>query len=113
MKHIIGLVLSFIIFTIAFNNVSANEIPYNQISFSRLPDDYGVVGYYTIQRENLGETWEEWDSFEESFLFSFVPPKVCFGYFTKRNKAKFYSKRGYEWTECNDFGRTCLCLRKE
>lgn len=94
-------------------SVSANEIPYNQISFGRISDENGLIGYYFLERENLGQKWEEWDSFEENFLSSFIPPKVCFGYFTNNNKASFYSKEGYKWVECNDWGTKCLCLKKE
>ncbi len=113
MKHFIGLILSLMIAIMAIDNVSANQIPYDQISFFGIPNENSLIGYYFIERQNLGETWEEWDSFEENFLSSFISPKVCFGYFTHNNKASFYSKEGYEWEECNDWGRTCLCLKKE
>lgn len=121
-KYLFVVILVVFVFTLTGCSSSDDEdvektsIPYSRLSFDTLDEESQYVGTYSIQRENLGQKWDEYGEWTETELLfdEFLHQNnVCFGYFGMSNKGYFNAAEGYSWDECKFEGRDCLCLEKD
>jgi len=98
------------------NDEQETAIPYCRLEFETIEEGSKYVGGYSIKRENLGQSWDEWGEWTKAELIIdqlLNQNHVCFGYFPPENKGYFSSAPGFSWNPCKFEGRDCICLEED
>ena len=115
-RRFLGGVIMFLIIILGILSLTScstgEPIPWDRISVKEVDSD--LAGRYQIGRENLGETWEESNSWTPSQT-RLSRQIVCFGWFhhNPRLSASFFSNPDFEWVEVRFDGRNCLELKRK